>query len=75
MSRDITFQDNMELLEDGYQGDVIGEATPDVIVSEFVCFSTFVLPCLYFLLFSFCAPFHPLMICSIKILNCYLPYI
>ncbi|XP_006340898.1 uncharacterized protein [Solanum tuberosum] len=28
--------DNMELLEDGYQGDVIGEATPDVIVSEFM---------------------------------------
>lgn len=43
MSRHITFQDNVELLEDGYQGDVIGEATPDVIVSEFVCFSTFVL--------------------------------
>jgi len=70
MSRDITFQDNMELLEDGYQGDVIGEATPDVIVSEFVCFSTFVLPCLYFLLFPFCVPFQPLMICSIKLLNC-----
>ncbi|KAJ8530687.1 hypothetical protein K7X08_023568 [Anisodus acutangulus] len=28
--------DNVELLEDGYQGDVIGEATPDVIVSEFM---------------------------------------
>jgi len=26
----------MELLEDGYQGDVIGESTPDVLVSEFV---------------------------------------
>ncbi|XP_060181198.1 uncharacterized protein LOC132610809 isoform X1 [Lycium barbarum] len=29
-------KDNVELLEDGYQGDVIGEATPDVIVSEFM---------------------------------------
>ncbi|CAN4120592.1 unnamed protein product [Withania somnifera] len=28
--------DNVELLEDDYQGDVIGEATPDVIVSEFM---------------------------------------
>lgn len=27
----------MELLEDGYQGDVIGESTPDVLVNEFVC--------------------------------------
>ncbi|XP_052189156.1 uncharacterized protein LOC127799286 [Diospyros lotus] len=27
---------NMELLEDGYQGDVIGESTPDVLVSEFM---------------------------------------
>ncbi|PHT85498.1 hypothetical protein T459_07604 [Capsicum annuum] len=29
-------RENVELLEDGYQGDVIGEATPDVIVSEFM---------------------------------------
>lgn len=36
-----TFQDNVEPLDDGYQGDVIGEATPDVIVSEFVSFSAF----------------------------------
>ena len=28
----------MELSREGYQGDVIGEATPDVLVSEFVCF-------------------------------------
>ncbi|XP_016476067.2 uncharacterized protein LOC107797675 isoform X1 [Nicotiana tabacum] len=28
--------DNVEPLDDGYQGDVIGEATPDVIVSEFM---------------------------------------
>lgn len=27
----------MELLEDGYKGDVLGESTPDVLVSEFVC--------------------------------------
>lgn len=27
---------NVELMEDGYQGDVIGEATPDVLVSEFM---------------------------------------
>ncbi|XP_052290390.1 uncharacterized protein LOC102627249 isoform X3 [Citrus sinensis] len=26
----------MEVLKDGYQGDVIGEATPDVLVSEFM---------------------------------------
>lgn len=32
------FQENMELLGDGYQGDVIGESTPDVLVNEFVCF-------------------------------------
>ncbi|KAL6342971.1 hypothetical protein AAG906_016991 [Vitis piasezkii] len=25
----------MELLGDGYQGDVIGESTPDVLVNEF----------------------------------------
>lgn len=28
----------MELSGDGYQGDVLGESTPDVLVSEFVCF-------------------------------------
>lgn len=28
--------ENMELLEDGYQGDVIGESTPDVLVNEFM---------------------------------------
>ncbi|KAA8527840.1 hypothetical protein F0562_035291 [Nyssa sinensis] len=28
--------ENMELLGDGYQGDVIGESTPDVLVSEFM---------------------------------------
>ncbi|KAK9087589.1 hypothetical protein Syun_029983 [Stephania yunnanensis] len=27
---------NMELLADGYQGDVIGESTPDVLVGEFM---------------------------------------
>ncbi|PSS24038.1 Feruloyl esterase A precursor [Actinidia chinensis var. chinensis] len=27
---------NMELLGDGYQGDVIGESTPDVLVTEFM---------------------------------------
>lgn len=30
----------MELMKDGYHGDVIGESTPDVLVSEFVCFSS-----------------------------------
>ncbi|KAL8479757.1 hypothetical protein ACS0TY_026622 [Phlomoides rotata] len=28
--------DNVDVLEDGYQGDVIGESTPDVLVSEFM---------------------------------------
>ncbi|KAK2993356.1 hypothetical protein RJ640_007623 [Escallonia rubra] len=28
--------ENLELLEDGYQGDVIGESTPDVLVTEFM---------------------------------------
>ncbi|KAJ8763901.1 hypothetical protein K2173_003683 [Erythroxylum novogranatense] len=28
--------ENLELLKDGYQGDVIGEATPDVLVTEFM---------------------------------------
>lgn len=31
----------MEVLKDGYQGDVIGEATPDALLSEFVCFLSF----------------------------------
>lgn len=31
----------MELSEDGYQADVIGEYTPDVLVGEFVCSSSF----------------------------------
>nr|KJB15218.1 hypothetical protein B456_002G165300 [Gossypium raimondii] len=29
--------ENMELWKDGYQGDVIGEYTPDVLVTEFRC--------------------------------------
>ncbi|XP_010645211.1 uncharacterized protein LOC100249309 isoform X3 [Vitis vinifera] len=29
-------EENMELLGDGYQGDVIGESTPDVLVNEFM---------------------------------------
>lgn len=29
-------QENLELLGDGYHGDVIGESTPDLLVSEFV---------------------------------------
>ncbi|PIN05061.1 Triacylglycerol lipase [Handroanthus impetiginosus] len=28
--------ENMDVLEEGYEADVIGEATPDVIVSEFM---------------------------------------
>lgn len=35
----IPLQDNVDILEDRYQGDVIGEATPDVLVSEFVSLS------------------------------------
>ncbi|XP_047337147.1 uncharacterized protein LOC124940659 isoform X2 [Impatiens glandulifera] len=31
-----TPMENMELIGDGYEGDVIGEATPDVLVSEFM---------------------------------------
>lgn len=31
-------QENKDILGDGYEGDVLGESTPDVIVSEFVCF-------------------------------------
>lgn len=31
-------QDNKDILGAGYEGDVFGESTPDVIVSEFVCF-------------------------------------
>lgn len=30
----------MDLMEDGYLGDVIGEATPDVLVNEFVSSSS-----------------------------------
>lgn len=30
-------QDNKDILGAGYEGDVFGESTPDVIVSEFVC--------------------------------------
>lgn len=29
-------QENLELMGDDYQGDVLGESTPDVLVSEFV---------------------------------------
>lgn len=34
-------QENIELLRDGYEGDVLGESTPDALVNEFVslCFS------------------------------------
>lgn len=32
----VILQENVDLLQDGYQGDVLGESTPDVIVSEFV---------------------------------------
>ncbi|EYU22285.1 hypothetical protein MIMGU_mgv1a001923mg [Erythranthe guttata] len=36
-ARDIgNTKDNLDVLEDGYQGDVIGEATPDVLVTEFM---------------------------------------
>jgi len=31
-------QENKDILGDGYEGDVLGESTPDVIVSEFVSF-------------------------------------
>lgn len=34
-------QENIELSGDGYQGDVIGESTPDVLVSEFVRLSSY----------------------------------
>jgi len=34
----LVIQENKDILGDGYEGDVLGEATPDVIVSEFVCF-------------------------------------
>ena len=33
----------MELSGDGYEGDVLGESTPDVIVSEVVRFFLFIL--------------------------------
>lgn len=38
-------QENLDLEGDGYQGDVIGESTPDVIVSDIVCviFNPFVI--------------------------------
>lgn len=36
-----SIQENMELSGDGYQADVIGESTPDVLVSEFVSVSSF----------------------------------
>jgi len=29
-------QVNVQSLADGYQGDFVGEATPDVLISEFV---------------------------------------
>lgn len=32
----VILQENVDLMQDGYQGDVLGESTPDVIVSEFV---------------------------------------
>eukprot|EP00268_Persea_americana_P020960 TRINITY_DN2099_c0_g1_i8.p2 TRINITY_DN2099_c0_g1~~TRINITY_DN2099_c0_g1_i8.p2 ORF type:complete len:101 (+),score=11.98 TRINITY_DN2099_c0_g1_i8:121-423(+) len=35
--RDALFQANMEFSGDGYEGDLIGEYTPDVLVNEFVC--------------------------------------
>lgn len=36
-------QANMELSGDGYEGDLIGEYTPDVLVNEFVCSATLVI--------------------------------
>lgn len=33
---DIMLQENVEFLKDGYHGEVIGEATPDILVSRFV---------------------------------------
>lgn len=36
-----SIQENMELSGDGYQADVIGESTPDVLVNEFVSVSSF----------------------------------
>lgn len=43
-------QENMELSGDGYQGDVLGESTPDVLVIEFVRF--------YLFIFSFLWNYH-----------------
>lgn len=43
----------MELLEDGYRGDVLGESTPDALVSEFVCSLTLLF--LFWFNFSFSA--------------------
>ena len=37
----------MELSGDGYQGDVLGESTPDVLVIEFVRFYIFIFFFLY----------------------------
>lgn len=36
-------QENIEILGDGYRGDIVGESTPDVLVSEFVrvCYLAF----------------------------------
>eukprot|EP00268_Persea_americana_P020961 TRINITY_DN2099_c0_g1_i9.p1 TRINITY_DN2099_c0_g1~~TRINITY_DN2099_c0_g1_i9.p1 ORF type:complete len:130 (+),score=15.10 TRINITY_DN2099_c0_g1_i9:121-510(+) len=34
--RDALFQANMEFSGDGYEGDLIGEYTPDVLVNEFI---------------------------------------
>lgn len=34
----LVIQENKDILGDGYEGDVLGESTPDVIVSEFVSF-------------------------------------
>jgi len=41
-------QENKDILGDGYEGDVLGESTPDVIVNEFVCFFS-----IYFFTFSY----------------------
>lgn len=43
-------QENVKLSGDGYQGDVIGESTPDVLVSEFVCFFSYLLSLITLLL-------------------------
>jgi hypothetical protein len=43
-------QENKDILGDGYEGDVLGESTPDVIVNEFVCFFSSLLFLYIFLL-------------------------